>query len=179
MNGVYMKLYQSAYAQALFEIAEEDGIEEQIFDELTETAAFAEQSPEFSELMSSPVFSAEERTDVIGAIFRPKAQPVFADFLCVLAQAGRGGALNGIAEEYKKLYYEKNGIAEAEVVTAEPLTADARERLKAKLSVRYGRKIILSERVDKAVIGGVCVRVGDDMIDGTVRSKLAKAAREL
>ncbi len=174
-----MQLYQAAYAGALLEIAAEDGIEDSIYEQLKETAELAKQSPELSEVLSSPVFSEDERIDVITALFSGKTHPVFVNFLCVLAEEGRGGDLEGIAEEFRRMYYDMKGIAEAVVTTAIPMDDQTRSRLRAKLEGRYQKKILLSERVDPDIIGGVCIRVGDDMIDGTVRTKLEKAKREI
>ena len=101
------------------------------------------------------------------------------NFLYVLIEEGRTSGLSDIASDYKRLYYEQEGITEAVVTTAAGMSRDAAEKLKAKLEAKYKKKVLLSEKTDPSIMGGVIVRVGDEMIDGSLRTKLDRIGKQM
>ena len=174
-----MQQYSKVYAQALYEIAAEDGQEQQLLDEITEVGRLMDETPELREVMTSPAFSNEERIDIINSVFGSQACTTMVNFLCVLCEEGRAGSVAEITEAFRDLYNEAHGIAEATVTTAVPLDAAARERLKSKLESGSSKRVIMTEKVDPSIIGGVIVRIGDKLIDGSVRSKLSRANTDI
>lgn len=172
-----MKDYSTAYAAAIFELSAEDGSTERIFEEMKELSAVVKQCPELSEVMTSPEFSRDERLDIVSDMLRGKTDELFFKFISLLADEGRFDSIDEIFESFKRLWYDKKGIAEAFVTTAAPLGDAAAARLKARLEQKYGKQIILISSIDPSIIGGVSVRIGDELIDGSVKGQLARAAK--
>ncbi|MBQ5330041.1 MAG: F0F1 ATP synthase subunit delta [Oscillospiraceae bacterium] len=174
-----MQVFSAVYAAALMEIAREDGTGKLIFDELNSLSELVSGSPELNEVLCSPTFSEDEKYDVAESLFKGKLSRTVLNFLYVLIEEGRTSGLSDIASDYKRLYYEQEGITEAVVTTAAGMSRDAAEKLKAKLEAKYKKKVLLSEKTDPSIMGGVIVRVGDEMIDGSLRTKLDRIGKQM
>ena len=167
-----MQSASKMYAAALLEIGTEDGTSRQIFDDLKTVGGVIDGCGELEDLLVSPAFSAEEKTGVIESLFSGKISPTVYNTLCVLTEKRRMAIFSQIVKDYKDAYYDKCGIAEADVTTVAPMKAETRDRLKAKLEKLYNKKIIINAHTDPSVIGGVRVVCCGNMLDGTVRTRL-------
>jgi F-type H+-transporting ATPase subunit delta len=98
--------------------------------------------------------------------------PEVADFACLLARNNKEAILSEIAAEYSRLLDEYYGVRQAEVTTAVPLDDDARRLIETRLREIAGSSFTLDERVDPTIVGGIIVRVGDRIIDRSVRARL-------
>jgi F-type H+-transporting ATPase subunit delta len=98
--------------------------------------------------------------------------PEVADFACLLARNNKEAILSEIAAEYSRLLDEYYGVRQAEVTTAVPLDDDARHLIETRLREIAGSSFTLDERVDPTIVGGIVVRVGDRIIDRSVRARL-------
>ena len=101
------------------------------------------------------------------------------NFLMLITEKGRVGAIAEMAEAYKELYYFEEGICEVVAVTAAPMTAGNLEKLKKKMESVTGKKVVLNNKVDPKVIGGIMVRIENKQIDATIKTRLNELARQL
>jgi F-type H+-transporting ATPase subunit delta len=159
------------YALALYEVAEERAKTEEFIKDLSDTLDIINGNEEFLELIKHPKLSTTKKKELFEGIFRGKLDDEVLSFLLLLIEKNRLLNLNGILEEIKKIHLEKNQTLVAIVKTVVPLFPDERDALTKNLQLKYNKKIILNEEIDKDIIGGVYVRVGNDVIDGTIKSK--------
>jgi len=161
------------YAKALFGIGREDGNHETYGKCLEEFARFCEENENFFKVVSSKIFSTEERIRVLEAVLAKSDFPdVVKNFLRVLLDKDRIGAISGIAQHYRKLTDEVSNITRANIITARPLKQEALEELKQGLERLTGKTVVPDVSEDDSLIGGVVVKIGDMILDGSVRAQL-------
>ena len=165
---------EKIYAKALLEIAAEDGSAKELNEELTALSGIASANPELIQVLCAPTITDGEKLSIIENVFKGRVCDIIYNFLCVITEKNRFGYLPQIAEEFKDGYYEMSGIAEVTVTTVIPLKDDARAKLSKKLAAMYGKEIIMKEKIDPSIIGGMIVTYGDNMLDGSVKTKLDK-----
>lgn len=159
------------YAEAAFAASAEAGSLDAWADTLDALAMFAA-SDDMKTIVSDPRVSATQQVDLFVSLV-PGIDPAMRNFLVALAEHNRFSALPEIAQQFRDLKAAREGSAEAQVTTAYPLDEAALARLVASLEKRFGRKILPQVSVDNALIGGVTVRVGDEVIDASVKGRLA------
>lgn len=170
---------ENVYSRALLEIAAEDGSMKELDEELDALCGIFSANPELTEILCAPTVTDEEKLSLIKTVFEGKISDTALNFLCVLSEKNRCRYLQGIAEQFRNGYYESAGIAEATVTTAVPLKDDARERLRAKLEKKYGKTVILREKVDPSIMGGMIVSSGGSMMDGSVKTRLENMHKQI
>jgi len=152
------------YAKALFGIGREDGNYETYGKCLEEFARFCEENENFFKVISSKIFSTEERIRVLEAVLAKSDFPdVVKNFLRVLLDK---------AQHYRKLTDEVSNITRANIITARPLKQEALEELKQGLEKLTGKTVVPDVSEDDSLIGGVVVKIGDMILDGSVRAQL-------
>ncbi|MCM8711650.1 F0F1 ATP synthase subunit delta [Clostridium sp. SYSU_GA19001] len=159
------------YALALYEISEEKGKQEEYLSELNEIIKIIEDNNDFLKLIKLPDFNTSKKKEIFQNIFKGKIQNDVLSFLLILIEKNRLIELKGIVEEIKKIHLEKKRTIDAFVKTVVPLSSEERKSLLDKLQKKYNKNVILNEEIDKSIIGGVYVRVGNDIIDGTIKGK--------
>jgi len=168
------------YAAAAFNVASEAGD----FDGwLTTLSDFARmlQMPSARTVFISPVVPISQKHAALDHLL-PTAAPLVRNFLHILADRARLDEVPGIAEALQALINQRRGIITAEVTTAIPLDAEMERLVAERLAVylnRDPRLVTISSRVDPAIIGGVVARVGDRVIDDSVRGRLERLRRSL
>lgn len=159
------------YALALYEVAEAKDKAEDYINELSETLNIIENNSEFLELIKHPKFSTTRKIELFKNVFSGRVSEEILSFLTLLLEKNRLLMLGGIINEMNKIHLERNMTVVALVKTVVPLIEEEKQALTAKLQLKYNKKIILEEEIDKNIIGGVYVRVGNDVIDGTIKTK--------
>ncbi|GAA0744305.1 F0F1 ATP synthase subunit delta [Clostridium oceanicum] len=160
------------YAKALYEVAEEKGKVDKYISDLKEIVHLIENDETIQQVIRHPEITTSKKKSIFTEIFKGKIDNELLSFLLVLIEKNR---ILYLKEKLKQLEYidlEKKNILIANVKTFLPLLEDEKEQLKNKLTQVYNKKIIMKEEIDKSIIGGVYVRVGDDVIDGTIKTKL-------
>lgn len=161
------------YANALFELALDDkslGETEKDLDRLT---ALVAESDDLKRLIRSPVFSAEEQTRAIAAVLdKAGIGGLVANLIKVAAGNRRLFAVPEIVTGFKRRAAAHRGEVSAEVVSAEPLSDKHVADLKAALKASLGKDVALDTKVDPSLIGGLIVKIGSRMIDGSLKNKL-------
>ena len=161
------------YAKALFGIGREDGNYEAYGKCLEEFVKFCEENKDFYKVISSKIFSTEERTRVLDAVLAKSDFPdVVKNFLRVLLDKDRMEAIAAISEYYTKLTDEVSNITRTNIITARPLRGDALKRLRQSLEKLTGKTVKAEVTQDGSLIGGVVVKIGDMVLDGSVRAQL-------
>ena len=167
------------YAQALFSVAEAEGVLDTVEDELFQFARTLERQPSLREALIDPTLPTDRKRAVLEDILGQRANPHTVSLLGFLLEQGRARDLGSIVDELVSLAAERRQSAVAEVRTAVRLDAARRERLAEALERATGRRIELKAVVDPAVVGGVVARVGDQVIDGSIRRRLELARERL
>jgi F-type H+-transporting ATPase subunit delta len=161
------------YATALFELAENDRA---LIDLETDVGRFStmhEQSDDLQRFIKSPVFSADDQVRAIASVLdRAEIKGLVANFIKVVAGNRRLFVLPEIITEFRRLIAAHRGEASAEVTSAEPLSDKHVADIKAALKAALGKDVALEATVDPTLLGGLVVKVGSRMIDGSLRTKL-------
>ena len=162
------------YAQAVFDLVkEEDGLS-QLAHQIDELANALDGSGELRNLIASPLYSRTQQGDAISAIAaKMRLSATLTNTLKLLAQNRRLFVLPQLVERLRELIADARGEATADVTSAVELTDEQKTRLRQLLVRNTGKKIKLNTRVDEGLIGGMIVKLGSQMIDSSVRSKLA------
>lgn len=160
------------YALALYQVAEEKGKVEEYLQDLREVVNLIENNQEFLQIIKHPQISSTRKKQTFIKLFKGKVDEELLSFLLILIEKDRMLYIREKLNEMEKIHLERNNTLIANIKTVIPLTKDEKDTLKIKLSKKYDKKILLNEEIDESIIGGVYVRVGNDVIDGTVKSKL-------
>jgi F-type H+-transporting ATPase subunit delta len=135
------------------------------------------ESEDFRELTTSPLIGREDAVNAVAAAADAmRLDPLTSNFLGVLAQNRRLGQLGNIIRAYNLLAARHRGEITAEVTSARPLDDSQVDAIKQNLRTRMGRDIAVELNVDPAILGGLVVKIGSQMIDGSIRTKLNNLA---
>jgi F-type H+-transporting ATPase subunit delta len=161
------------YAIALFDLAESSKSVDRVEASLAAVRDALEQSDDFRELTSSPLIARGQATKaVLATADQLGVDPTTRSFLGVLAENRRLGALPQIIRAFRQLAARHRGEATAEVTSAHPLTPAQVDELKQQLRLRLGREVSVDLSVDADLLGGLVVRIGSQMIDSSIRTRL-------
>lgn len=165
------------YAQAVFEIAKERKELDRWLDDLRLVAGVAEE-PRVARFLADPDVPFEKKQLVLTKSLRG-LNPLALNLLYLLIQRGRLQIVQQIRQEFEKLVNEQRGIEVAEVTTAVPLGDEEAAAVARRLESLTGKKIVLRQNVDAGIIGGVIARVGDKLVDGSLRGRLERLRHQL
>jgi len=170
------------YATSLFELAEAGGGRdriESVLAELESVLELARSDERFSEFLASRVLPARSRKASIRQIFENRTDDLVLRFLLVLNDKGRLGHLAPIVGAFDHLAQERFGRVEVDVFTAAPASGDDLASIKKRLQKSLGKDVILHPYTDGSMIGGVRLRIGDQLIDGSVSTQLRRLRQRL
>jgi F-type H+-transporting ATPase subunit delta len=167
------------YAQALFALAEAEGVLDEVSDELFRFSRTVEQRSELREALTDPKLPADRKRAVLRDLLGERANPHTVNVLEFIVEQGRARELAAITSELIELAAERRKHAVAEVRTAVPLDRERREKLARALSDATGKDVELKVIVDPSIVGGIVARVGDKVIDGSIRRRLELARERL
>jgi F-type H+-transporting ATPase subunit delta len=166
------------YASALYSLAEERRQTAEVAAALATVEAMIAESPDLERLVRSPVFSAADQKRALDALLeRAGVAGIAANFVRLVAAKRRLFVLRDMIKAYDKLYDAARGLTRAEVTSAAALTDEQISALKDQLRGKAGGKaggkeVDLTIKVDPAIIGGLVVKLGSRMVDGSLRTKL-------
>ena len=173
-----MEEIAEVYARALFEAAKDDGVLERAHDELGEFADALEQDRNLQVFLFSPYFSSEEKKDGIRRIVSDADERVL-NFLELLAERHRMPAVFRIRRIFEDLWADENKLLPVVVTSATELDAGLVEDIGKRIEEQTGRRVELSSNVDPDVLGGLMVRVGNMVLDATVRNRLEQLRKQV
>ena len=160
------------YALAYYQVADEKGKVEQYLQELRELVDLIITNTDIIQLINNPQISTSRKKELMKDIFAGKVNDDLISFINILIAKKRIHTASGILAEAEKIYLEKKNTVIANVKTVISLNDVEKEELVNKLKVKYNKNILLKEELDESIIGGVYIKIGDDIIDGTLKYKL-------
>lgn len=161
------------YAKALLNIGQEEGLYEDYGKSLSEFSAFCTENGEFYRIISSRIFALEDRSKILEAVLDKSGfRPVVKNFLRLLLEKNRIGAIGEITDYYASLTDEITGIARADIVTAKALKEETLTEIEGVLRKLTAKDVKTFVREDESLIGGVIVKIGDLVLDGSVKTQI-------
>jgi ATP synthase F1 delta subunit len=168
----------AVYARALFDAAKEAGVVEPVRRELGDFVAALAASASLRDVLADPQIDSAAKRRVLAEITR-EGQPLVANTLQLLLERGRFAILDELHQAYDGLAAVEARIVEVEVTSAMELTPETRKKIAARDAEATGREVELAERVDPGIVGGLVLRVGDVIVDGSVQARIRQLRRRL
>ena len=166
-----MEEIASVYARSLFEVAKEEDKLDDVREQLGEFADELAGNSELQVFFFSPYFSTQEKKDGLDKIVSG-AEEIFRNFLQLLIEKHRVPAVFRVRRAFDKLWEEENHLLPVEVTSAVELDSDVLKSIGDRIGEQTGRKVDLKSNVDPDVLGGLVVRVGNSVLDASVRHRL-------
>ncbi len=171
--------FARTYGGSLYELARDEGLTGEILSQLQLCDGILAGTPEYTRFLSTPAVTREARRAAVDESFGPQVHPYVAGFLKLLVDRGQVREFSACVRAFRERYNEDNGILEVTVTTVAALTDSVRERLLEKLTAMFDRRIVLEEKVDPGVLGGMRLECAGKRYDGTVRDRLDRIRRGL
>ena len=166
------------YAEALFEVAKEKGKLEEIHAQLGEFADAVAESRDLQVFLFSPYFSSTEKREGVARAVSG-AEPELINFLELLAEKHRMPVIFRIRRRFDELWAKENRRLEVRLTSAVELDSDVVKRVRKEIERQTDREIDLETAVDETIVGGLVLRVGNMVLDASVRNKLERLRREV
>ena len=160
------------YALALYEVAEEKGKVQEYLNDLREICDLIDNNKDFYEVVKHPQISTKQKKKTFINIFKGNIDEELLSFLLILIEKDRILFLKEKLKEMEKIHLERLNVLQGIVKTTIPLEEYEYNALVEKLEKKYNKDIILKKIIDPEILGGIYVRIGNDVIDGTVRTRL-------
>lgn len=161
------------YAKALLLIGKEDGQTEQYRKELENIAKLMDQEKNLADTIANPLHIHGERKQVLQRVIeKMNVSKVMSAFMLLLFEKGRIGFIGSINDFYQMMADELKGVARASLVSASELTSDTIEKIRTALSKKTGKEVVLEVTQDPGLIGGIVTRIGDLVLDGSIKTQL-------
>lgn len=174
-------IVEKNYSDALFELISEEKPDmlAEVRDEMCAVDAVLSDSPELVRLMKTPTVGQDEKLSLMSEFFKGRVSDYTYRFLMVLTESGRISEFSGINRCFTELCNERLGIAEVTVVTTAPLDDAMKAKIKLKMTKITGKTIVIKERIDPSIIGGIVLKYGDRSFDGSVKARLEAMKKEI
>ncbi|CAG7839304.1 ATP synthase F0F1 subunit delta [Clostridium novyi B str. ATCC 27606] len=167
------------YALALYEVADKNGKVKEYIQELKEIVDLINNNGELLKIVQHPQVTTSKKKKIFKEIFKGKIDDNLLAFLLILIEKERIMYLKEKVKEMEKIHLEKQNIIVAHIKSVIPLNEEQKSVLVEKLSKKYEKNIMLKEQLDKSLIGGLYVRIGDDVIDGTIKGKFEEIRKRV
>lgn len=167
------------YGESLYELAREEKKEYKLLKEIQSVRDILQSEPEYSRLLSNPALTKDERKTAVHEAFSGRIDEYLLNFLKILTENGTLSQLPKMSERFEELYNEDKGILPVHCVSAVALTTDERKRLVSALEKRTRKTVVLSEKVDPSVLGGIRLTYGGRLFDGSVKGRLEEIEKQL
>lgn len=162
------------YLGAALEAAERAGVRVELAAQLERLSALTRASADVERLLAHPTLPLDRKLDAVAALLGEEPVAPLRDLLALLIDNDRLAVLRSADEVFQELVDEAEGVVRAFVTTALPLRNDQAQRLRQALSAWLHTEVVLDARVDPATVGGIVVRVGDRVLDASLRGRLAR-----
>jgi F-type H+-transporting ATPase subunit delta len=167
------------YAKALFELARDQHLLEQVETDMSGILKTIDGSKELTVLLHSPVIQIQEKRKLFADLFKEKIQHLSYDFLNLLLDKNREEFLPEIITHFLKYIDESKGIMRGELRAAFPLSEEQKQALKKQLDRITGKNVLFAEEIDTALIGGFVIKMEDTVIDASIKNQLDKLRETL
>ncbi|HEX4188047.1 MAG TPA: ATP synthase F1 subunit delta [Solirubrobacteraceae bacterium] len=173
-----MEEIAKVYARSLFEVAREQGKLDELREQLGEFVDALNQYRELAIFFFSPYFSVKEKQEALARVL-VEADPTFVNFLSLLIEKHRMPVIFRIRDSYEQMWEEENRMLPVEITSAIELDPGTIERLSREISERTGRRVKLAAHVDPDILGGLVLRVGNSILDASIRNRLEQLRRHV
>lgn len=173
-----MAVAHRIYAEALFGAAKDAGRLAQVHEALADFATAAAESPELHAVLRNPQLESSAKAAILGDL-AGEEEPLFTHFLRLVAEKGRAGELEEIAEEFERLMAREERRLTVELTTARELTDREADAILKQIEQAAGRTVEATRRVDPGLVGGIVLQAGSLRVDASVRGRLERLRHEL
>jgi len=160
------------YGDGLYALTEEEHISDEVLSQLQVLSRCFREQPDFLRLLGNMSLSRAERIAIVDNALRSQVHPYLLNFLKILLERNALSEFDGCLAAFTALYNREHGIVEATVTTAEALDDGQRDRMIQKLSAMSGRKVVLKEKIDPSLMGGVLLEMDGQRYDNTLKTRL-------
>ncbi|MBP2243002.1 F-type H+-transporting ATPase subunit delta [Cytobacillus eiseniae] len=168
------------YAVALFRLANEHQLLDQMEEELRAVKEIMNQNADLHAILKSPKLSIEKKQEIVKSAFATAVNTYVLNTLLILIERHREDEISSVADHFISLANDARGIAEAKVYSIRPLTEVECEALSASFAAKVGKKSLrIDNIVDTNLLGGIKLRIGNRIFDGSLRGKLDRLERQL
>jgi F-type H+-transporting ATPase subunit delta len=171
-----MEELAQVYARSLFQVAREQGKLDVLREQLGQVADAIGSNRELQTFFFSPYFSTEEKENALDVVL-VGAEAILVNFLKLLIEKHRMPVIARIRAQYERLWEEENRLLPVEVTSAIALDPATTEEIGNAIGERTGRRVELAARVDPNIIGGIVVRIGNSILDASIRNRLEQLRR--
>jgi len=173
-----MEELAQVYARSLFQVAREQGKLDVLREQLAQFARALAENRELALFFFSPYFASAEKQGSLGGLLLG-AEEIMLNFLTLLIENHRMPVIFRIRDEYQRLWDEENRTLPVQITSAIALDEATTESLGRTIGERAGRRVALAARVDPNILGGVIVRVGNSILDASIRNRLEQLRRHV
>jgi F-type H+-transporting ATPase subunit delta len=166
------------YARSLFEVAREQGKLDELREQLAQFADALNDNRDLAVFFFSPYFSTKEKQEGLGRLLEG-AEEILLNFLGLLIEKHRMPVIFRIRQQYERLWEEENRTLPVEVTSAVALDRETTESLGRTIGERAGRRVKLAAHVDPDILGGIVIRVGNSILDASIRNRLEQLRRHV
>ena len=167
------------YGQSLYDLAAEENLTDDILGEMETLKGIFNEYPDYVALLSEPSVPKNERLQLVDQALGNALTPYHLNFIKILIEKGLLREYSGCYKRFRKAYNEDHKIAEALVTTAVALDGAQLEQLKEKLEKISGKKVLLVQKTDPDILGGVRVDLEGQLFDGSVKGRLSELRRKV
>jgi F-type H+-transporting ATPase subunit delta len=173
-----MEELAQVYGRSLFQVALEQGKLDELREQLGQFADAVDKNHDLAVFFFSPYFSTKEKQDALERML-DDADPTLTNFLKLLIENHRMPVIFRIRQEYERLWDEENKTLPVEITSAIALDEQTTASLGKTIGERAGRKVTLAARVDPDILGGIIIRVGNSILDASIRNRLEQLRRHV
>ncbi|MGN0372536.1 MAG: ATP synthase F1 subunit delta [Enterocloster sp.] len=167
------------YGGSLYDLAADEKLTESVMEEMAEVRKLFKENPDYLRLLSEPSIPKAERIALLDKAFGGQVQPYLLNFLKLLCENGMLREFSDCCREFKARYNKDHNIAEAVVTSAVALTEEQAAALKARLEAMSKKTVMLVQKVDSQVLGGIRVELEGKQLDGTAQGRLNALRRKV
>lgn len=174
-----MTAWEKEYGEALYELCNEENCAQEILEQLDMVGSLFREEPKYPKILQDPALQKGERLTMLDEAFRGNVHPYLLNFLKLLCERSAVEALPGCSDQFRAMYNEERNLLPVTATSAVALTEAQKGALKEKLSKLTGKTVLLENRVDESLMGGIKVNYDGKELDGSVAGRLEALRRVL
>jgi F-type H+-transporting ATPase subunit delta len=179
VNSFGLSIIANRYATAFIGLAETHNLLDKLDFDLVLVKETLKENAELKDFLEHPLIQANDKKEVIDSIFQKHVSFYTLNLIKLLIDKNRIFVLSRIADHYRELLNKKRNISTAQIITAVEIDEYTRNRIREKLENMFNQTINIETLTDKEIIAGMIVRVGDKIIDGSIKTKLENMKKQL
>jgi F-type H+-transporting ATPase subunit delta len=174
-----MSAVSKRYARALFDVVSENQTVDITETELVNIARIVEQNEELRQLLTHPKITLQDKKQMMNELFGGNVSETTMNFVNLILDRGREEDLADIMKDFTEFANEARGIVDAVVTTAKPLTEEEINKVAEQFGQKVNKTLRVTTEVDPSIVGGIIVRIGDRLYDGSIKGKLNRLVQQM